>query len=105
MKGSSGISFLAFMANHIKAKHPEACNFIDDVNPCREAARVESAYLEGLVKKVEVTMTSIEKDLKQKNEDPKDKYLSVMGSFFVTADKETKKLLDEYKKLLDKCEE
>lgn len=102
-KGSSGVSFLAFLTAHVKKELPDARGFIDDINPCRQAARVESTYLEGLVKKVEATVKKLEMDLKQKNENPKDKYHEVMSKFFEKAGRETAKVLEEYKQLVDKC--
>lgn len=99
-KGASGISFLAFMSEYVNKNCKEARGFMDDMVACKEAARVESSYLESLVKKAEANVKKLEMDLKQKNESAQDKYGSVMSKFYDEANKETSKMLAYYEKVM-----
>lgn len=88
-KTSDGkMSLLEYLVKTVNEKVPEAREFLADMEVVERAARVDSAYQEGEMAKMQLQLRKTHGAVKQSSEDSsKDRFRSVMTEFLEDADK------------------
>eukprot|EP00808_Paulinella_micropora_P015783 g1796.t1 len=83
------LSFLVKWLQDHTAQFPTTLNFVDEIAPCKNAARIEQKDLFSLVSKMNVRLRQLETELKVKPTDViVDRFLPVMREFYQDAHKQ-----------------